>query len=119
MREKWSSRRREGRKQIQEVKGIVWVFCHDTGLLTKTKTKKTPLVVAVVMSFFSPRWALPPSDKAAAGPELWTQLGLQVLNLDRLGVPGAGEAGGTRDLGERLLIGWRQVDHDEDAVRAV
>lgn len=52
------------------------------------------------------------------GPELRTQLGLQVLHLYRL-VFGAGDAGGAGDLGERFFVGWRQVDHDEDAVRPI
>lgn len=60
-----------------------------------------------------------PSHESAAVLELRTQLGLQIFYLQRLGVFGAGQAGGPGDLGERFLIGRRQVDHDEDAVRAV
>lgn len=59
------------------------------------------------------------SHVSAAGLELRTQLGLQVFNLYRLGVFGAGEAGGPGDLGECFLVGGRQVDHDEDPVRPV
>lgn len=59
------------------------------------------------------------SHVSAAVLELRTQLGLQIFYLQRLHVFGAGEAGSPGDLGERFLIGRRQVDHDEDPVRAV
>lgn len=59
------------------------------------------------------------SHKSAAALELRTQLGLQVFDLYRLHVLGAGEAGGPGDLGKRLLVGRREVDHDKDPVRAV
>lgn len=59
------------------------------------------------------------SHISAAGLELWTELGLQVFYLYRLHVSGAGEAGSPGDLGERFLIGRREVDHDEDPVRPI
>ena len=61
--------------------------------------------------------SVPQSHVASTGLDLRTQAGLQVLYLH--GLFPAGQTGGARDLGQRLLVGRRQVDHDEHTVRHV
>lgn len=61
--------------------------------------------------------SVPQSHVASTGLDLRTQPGLQVLYLH--GLFPAGQTGGPCDLGQRLFVGRRQVDHDKHAVRHV